>query len=147
MNELEADTDLKWYRWGNFGHDGFWNCSVEVINKPEHSDINTDAVHSSTKLWPTAGYHAFHFLHTASIEQVLGVWISLHIYIKLTQGPHKWDCLWQRWLAGDCSGKGSHWGTNVQWGPEGPVGEGCLASKWPPVVTLSQGWQGALSWG
>lgn len=27
-------------------------------------------------------------------------------------------------------------------GPEGPVGKGRLASKWPPVVTLSQGWWG-----
>lgn len=83
---------------------------------------------------------------TASIEQVLGVCISLHVHIKFAQGLHKWDCLWGRWLAGDCSGKGSHWGTNIQWGPEGLVGKGRLASEWPPVVTPSQGWWGALSW-
>lgn len=100
------------------------------------------------------GYHTLHFLQTGKkniimplLSKSLECEFSLHIRMKFTQGLHKWDCLLGKWLAGDCDGKGSHWGTNVQWGPEVPVGEGRLASKWPPVVTLSQGWWGALSWG
>lgn len=124
------------------------------VLKLRHSDITHRCIlflHKAVTYWDITLCTSFQTSKiqnlTASIEQVLGVCISLHIHIKFAQGLHKWDCLWGRWLAGDCSGKGSHWGTNIQWGPEGPVGKGRLASKWPPVVTPSQGWWGALSWG
>lgn len=41
-------------------------------------------------------------------------------------------------MAGTCSGEGSHGGTGVQLGPKRPAERQRLASKWPPVVILSQ---------